>query len=91
MCTFSPSVGVQGKGVSVTTHNDGDISYVFPNATKGTVGGIGDVAVIEASGSSRKMSIKLGRNALVIEVGFYTQPPDEAFLIQLAKKAVARL
>jgi hypothetical protein len=92
-CSFSLSVGSQGLGVSVRTHDNyaNDPSYVFPQTGK-KIAGLGDLALISsAQAHSSYVTVKLGKNALVVYVDFYDKPVDDAFLTQLAKDAVARL
>jgi hypothetical protein len=86
-------VGSQGMNVSIKTRNDYayDPRYAFPSEGK-KVTDIGDLALISpAQQNSGDITVKLGKNAIQIHVDFYTKPVNEAFLIALAKAAIARV
>ena len=93
-CLFSLTVGSQGKGVSVATlRNDANnAGYVFPDASRGkVVSDLGDRAILEhPQQSAGQITVKLGSNAVVVYVDFYTDPIDDSFLTALAHAAVAR-
>lgn len=91
-CSFNLTAGVQAKQVNIETLSDyaSNPAYVFPSPST-TVPGIGDVAVIESSNTSeRRISVKLGGNAIQITVDFYDKAVDDSFVTQLARTAVGR-
>jgi hypothetical protein len=91
-CSFNLSVGTQALTVLVRTYNNylNNQSYVYPlNGTK--ISGIGDDARYTTTGSNGIATVKLGNNALEINVDFYTKPVDEPFVEGLARKATGRL
>ena len=91
-CTYNLSVGSQGLQVSIETLNAyaSNPAYIFP-APSSTIPGLGDLAVIETSNTNeRRITVKLGTNAIQVTVDFYTKPVDDAFVTQLAKDAVGR-
>ena len=99
-CSFSLSVGVQAKAVSVRTRTDypDDLSYIFPSQETTAVPGLGYPAVLQGTNHHRSntvnqstLTVKLGTNAVEIHVEWYTDPVNNAFLTQLAKTALARL
>ena len=93
-CLFSLTVGSQGKSVSVATLRDyaNNPGYVFPDASRGkVVANLGDSAVLEHPQQKvGQITVKLGSNAIVVYVEFYTDPVDDALLTTLARAAVAR-
>lgn len=99
-CSFSLSVGVQAKAVTVKTRMDfpNDASYIFPSQGTTPVPGLGYPAVLQSTNNhgsnttnQSTLTVQLGTNALEIDVDWYTDPVNNAFLIQLTKAALARL
>ena len=81
----------QGLQVSIETLNAyaSNPAYIFPAPSSTTIPGLGDLAVIETSNTNeRRITVKLGTNAIQVTVDFYTKPVDDAFVTQLAKDAV---
>ncbi len=93
-CAFSLITGNQGKGISVSTLHDyaNNAGYVFPSASQGKlIPNLGDQAILDRPQTSvGRITVKLGTNALEIEVEFYTDPINESLLTTLARSAIAR-
>ena len=91
-CSFNLTAGVQAKQVNIKTISNyaSNPAYVFPSPST-TVPGIGDLTVIETTNTNeRRISVKLGSNAIQITVDFYDKAPDDALVTQLARTAVGR-
>ncbi len=99
-CSFNLKVGIQAKQVSIVTRQDfaNDQSYIFPKDGTTPVNGLGYPAVVRStdnhsssSANRSSLTMKLGKNVLEIDVEWYTDPVNNAFLTTLAKAALARV
>ncbi len=94
-CSFSLTVGIQGKNVTVRTHTDyaHDPSYIFPPPSTKSVSGLPDPAYISVDLAQKvgAISVKLGRSVMEIQVNGYDQPVTKDQLIQFAKDALGRV
>jgi hypothetical protein len=93
-CLYNLKVGVQGRQVGVATLNDfakNNPNYGYPPPTS-TIPGLGSSAVLATTNNKeRRLTVKIGTNAIEITVDFYDKPIDDGFLAQLAKTAVSRI
>ena len=92
-CAFERARGPQGDGVNVWTRANYavDRSYVFPSVGR-SIAGIGQFAVISPELAHRaEITVKLGANAIEIDIEFGNGPADDHLLVDLAKDAVSRV
>ena len=93
-CLYNLKVGVQGRQIGVATLNDfakNNPNYGYPPPTS-TIPGLGSSAVLATTNNKeRRLTVKVGANAVEITVDFYDKPIDDGFITQLAKTALGRI